>query len=169
MNDKVLDSARGHRLLQLGIFLFLLGLLTGFAIPVVENPRMGLSSHLEGVLNGMFLVGLGVIWPRLRLAERTRGVTFWLAVYGGFANWLATLLAAFWGAGATMPIAAGANQGGALQEVFIGGLLFSLSFAMLGVCALVLWGLRSGPHAAKAADSAAPPASWTPEMRSARQ
>jgi hydroxylaminobenzene mutase len=169
MNGNVLDGGRGHRLLQLGILLFLLGLLTGFVIPVLDNPRMGLSSHLEGVLNGIFLAGLGVIWPRLRLSGRTQGVAFWMAVYGGFANWLATLLAAVWGAGAMMPIAAGADQGSALQEAVIGGLLFSLSFAMLGVCALVLWGLRGGSERAKAADSAAPPAGWTPEMRSVRQ
>ena len=39
-------------LLQLGILLFLIGLLTGFVIPKLANPRMGLASHLEGVLNG---------------------------------------------------------------------------------------------------------------------
>lgn len=165
MNDTVLASGRGHRLLQLGTSLFLLGLLTGFAIPLLENPRMGLSSHLEGILNGLFLLGLGVIWPRLRLSARTREVTFWLAVYGGFANWSATLLAAIWGAGATMPIAAGAYQGSALQEVVIGGLLFSLSFAMLGVCGLVLWGLRSGSEPV----GVAAPAAWKTEVRSARQ
>lgn len=134
----------GHRLLQLGFALFLVGLLTGFAIPMLANPRMGLSSHLEGVMNGLFLIGLGLVWPRLRFGRRLSAGTFWLAIYGTFANWAATFMAAAWGAGAAMPIAAGSHQGTPVQEIVITGLLFSLSFAMVILCGLVLWGLRGG-------------------------
>jgi hydroxylaminobenzene mutase len=140
-----LTARRSHRLLQLGVLLFLFGLLTGFAIPALANPRMGLSSHLEGVLNGMFLLALGLIWPRLRLGAAAAATTYWLAIYGTFANWAATLLAAAWGAGRTMPIAAGAQQGSPTQEMVIMGLLFSLSLAVVAVCLLVLWGLRRAP------------------------
>ena len=48
------DSKR--RLIWHGMFLFLLGLLTGFAEQKFINPRMGLAAHLEGVMNGTFLV-----------------------------------------------------------------------------------------------------------------
>ncbi|MGD2114251.1 MAG: hydrogenase [Acidobacteriota bacterium] len=151
---------RSHRLLQLGVLLFLLGLLTGFAIPALANPRMGLSSHLEGVLNGMFLLALGLIWPRLRLGSAAAAATYWLAIYGTFANWAATLLAAAWGAGRAMPIAAGAQQGTPAQEAVIMGLLFSLSLAVVAVCGLVLWGLRGETgEPASAVAEAGPPAS----------
>jgi hydroxylaminobenzene mutase len=101
-----------HRLIQLGFLLFLVGLLTGFVVPVLANPRMGLSSHLEGVLNGIFLIVLGLVWSRLDLGEVMKATTFWLSMYGTFANWAATLLAAIWGAGlSSMPIAAGIHQG----------------------------------------------------------
>lgn len=43
---------RGHALLQAGVALFLAGLLVGLAVPAMANPRMGLASHLEGVMNG---------------------------------------------------------------------------------------------------------------------
>lgn len=144
MSVCALDSILGHRLLQLGILLFLIGLLTGFAVPVLGNPRMGLSSHLEGIMNGSFLVLLGLVWPKLSLSRVTLIVVFWLAIYGTFANWTATLLAAFWGAGLSMPIAASNHQGSPMQEGIIDFLLFSLSFAMVAVCGLVLWGLRVG-------------------------
>lgn len=144
---------RAHRLLQLGVLLFLVGLLTGFAIPALVNPRMGLSSHLEAVLNGLFLVVLGLIWPRLRLRPAAATTTFWLAVYGTFANWAATLLAALWGAGRRMmPIAAGSHHGSTAQETVIAVLLLSLAVAMLAVCALVLWGLRGGGASTAAPD-----------------
>lgn len=136
---------RAHRLLQLGVALFLLGLLTGFGLPLMANPRMGLSSHLEGVMNGGVLVVLGLIWDRLRLGDRALSVTFWAAVYGTFANWATTLLAAIWGAGAMMPLAAGNQRGTAVQEALVSFGLWSLSLSMLVVCGLLLVGLRGAP------------------------
>jgi hydroxylaminobenzene mutase len=109
---------------------------------MMENPRMGLASHLEGVLNGIFLVVLGLIWHRVKLSALARRMAFGLAAYGTFANWLATLLAATWGAGTMMPIAGLGHQGTSLQESIISTLLFSLSATMLVVCLMVLWGLR---------------------------
>jgi hydroxylaminobenzene mutase len=129
------------RLMQLGIVLFLLGLLTGLAGPQFKNPRMGLASHLEGVTNGMFLVILGLLWPRLGLSPAWLVVTFWLIVYAAFANWLATLLAAAWGAGTRMPIAAGTHQATPRKEHVIGFLLVSLSLAVIAACVLILVGL----------------------------
>jgi (hydroxyamino)benzene mutase len=135
----------GHRLIQLGLVLFLLGLLVGFVIPLLKNPRMGLTSHLEGVMNGMFLMLLGLIWPRLVLGAGMLRLTFWLAIYSTFANWLATLLAAIWGAGRMMPIAAPEPTATGMQENIVVFLLLSLSFGVVGVSAIVLWGLRKMP------------------------
>lgn len=138
------DTTQSRRLLQLGALLFLLGLLTGLAVPALENPRMGLSSHLEALMNGMFLILLGLLWPKLGLSQTPLTIAFWLAVYGTFANWLATLLAAAWGAGAAMPIAAGERQGSGGQELIVNILLYSLTLAMIAATALVLWGLLAG-------------------------
>jgi hydroxylaminobenzene mutase len=60
-------------LFTLGLVLFLVGLLTGFAVPALKNPRMALSSHLEAVLNGMFLVLLGLLWPHIDLPKAWGG------------------------------------------------------------------------------------------------
>ncbi|VBA36812.1 Hydroxylaminobenzene mutase HabA [Mycobacterium innocens] len=78
---------------------------------------MALSSHLEGVLNGMFLALLGLQWPHLNLSHAWQVVTVVLLVYAGYANWLARLLAAAWGAGRKLaPIAAGSHQASATKE-----------------------------------------------------
>jgi hydroxylaminobenzene mutase len=42
-----------------GMFLFLLGLITGLVEQRFTNIRMGLSAHLEGVMNGMLTTLLG--------------------------------------------------------------------------------------------------------------
>jgi hydroxylaminobenzene mutase len=151
MNSEV-GERLGHRLLQYGMVLFLLGLLTGFVIPAMANARMGLSSHLEGVMNGMFLLVLGVVWPKLRLGSRASTTGFWLAVFGTYANWATTLAAGFMGAGEKMmPIAAKGHTGTDAQELLITFGLVALSVAMVAVSGLVLSGLRGGPEGLKSA------------------
>jgi hydroxylaminobenzene mutase len=143
MSNHLTKQATGRRLVRYGILLFFLGLLTGLIVQQLANPRMGLSSHLEGVMNGIFLVVLGFIWPRLRLSRSALTITFWLAMYGTYVSWATTLAAAAWGAGqAMLPLAAAGHTGTGLQEAIINFSLSSLVLAMLATCVIVLWGLR---------------------------
>ena len=129
-------------LFTLGLVLFLLGLLTGFVIPALKNPRMALSSHLEGVLNGMFLVLLGLLWPNIDLPHALGVIAIALVVYAAYVNWLATLLAAAWGAGRKLaPIAAGDHGASALKEGVVNFLLVSLGDSIVVGVAIVIAGL----------------------------
>lgn len=128
------------KLIFFGMMLFLAGLIVGLLIPVLANPRMGLSTHLEGVMNGLFLVVLGLIWNRLSLSQKALKVTYGLALYGSFANFIAVFLSALTGAGKMMPIAGG-KDGAPQLEAAISFLLVSLALAMIAVCILVLKGL----------------------------
>ena len=84
MENKTHKKWQSDRLIFLGILLFLFGLFIGLFIPVMTNPRMGLSAHLEGVMNGMFLVILGLIWYKLFLNNKWLSIAFWLTLYGSF-------------------------------------------------------------------------------------
>lgn len=135
-------SGQGHRLILLGLVLFLLGLLTGLASPGFANPRMGLAAHVEGVMNGMFLAVLGLVWPRAALGAMAARVACWLVVYAAFANWLATTLSGVWGAGSPMmPIAGAGMTGSAAQEIVIQFLLITLAIAMVVGVVMAIWGL----------------------------
>jgi hydroxylaminobenzene mutase len=79
---------------------------------------------------------------QIAVARWASNAAFGLAVFGTFANWIATLLAGLWGAGGMTPIAGGGAVGTPLQETLVAVLLLSLSFAMLASGAIVLWGLR---------------------------
>ncbi len=140
MEAKIQGAGLDRALMCLGVFLFLLGLLTGFAVPALAHPRMGLSSHIEGVVNGIFLVVIGLVWPHLALNRLWAGTAFGLLVYGAFANWFATLLSAWWGAVGSMPLAGGGAHGSPLQEHIVFALLVSLSLAMVAGCVLLLLG-----------------------------
>ena len=87
-----------------GVLLFLLGLLTGFAIPAARSPRIGLSAHLTGVQSGTFLIAVGLLWPHLDLGKWSGVIAhaLWLSLY---ALWLSLVLAAVLGAGYGLPIA----------------------------------------------------------------
>ena len=142
MEKSVLQKQQSNKLIFYGILLFLLGLIVGLFIPLMSNPRMGLSSHIEGVLNGMFLVILGLIWHKIALSDRWLKITFWLAVYGTFANWLGMLYAALVNAGKDLTIAAEGKEGTPLQEGIVSFLLITLSLAMIIICITVLIGLK---------------------------
>jgi (hydroxyamino)benzene mutase len=130
-------------LFRLGLVLFMIGLITGFVIPVMKNPRMGLSSHLEGVLNGMFLALLGLLWPHVHLSHGWRVTAVALLVYAAYMNWLATLLAAAWGAGRKLaPIAsAGHHEASTVKETVVNVLLLSLGVAVVIGVAILIVGL----------------------------
>jgi len=129
-------------LFKLGLILFVIGLLTGFAVPALKNRRMGLSSHLEGVLNGIFLTLLGLLWPHVHLAHAWGVTAVALIVYAAYANWLATLLAAAWGAGRRFaPIAAGDHEAAKSKESISNFLLITLSVAILIGVVIIFVGL----------------------------
>lgn len=125
-----------------GLALFLFGLFTGFAVPAMKNPRMGVASHMEAHMNGLFLIVLGLLWPYVNLSQTWETVTVALLVYGAWANWFATLVSGFWGAGGRMmPIAAPDHIGSTLKEGLIKFLLISLSIADVIGVGMVLWGV----------------------------
>jgi len=129
-------------LFVLGLVLFLLGLVTGLAVPSVKNPRMGLASHMQGMTNGPFLVVVGLLWPHLALAHAWQLVAVVLLAYGTYANWLATQLAAIWGAGQKYaPAAAGGHTASGAKEGIVNFLLASLAPAMLAATIILIVGV----------------------------
>ena len=137
--ESTTQAKQANKLIFLGLVLFLLGLIVGLFVPAMANPRMALSAHLEGLMNGMFLMILGLIWTRLVLSKSLLTVTFWLLVYGSFANLTAVVIAAVTGFGRMMPIAGG-KEGTGIAESLISVLLISLGLCMLAVCIIVLTG-----------------------------
>lgn len=132
---------RPRRLMLHGIVLFLLGLAAGFATPAVENPRMGLSAHLEGVMNGIFLLALGAAWPHVTLAGRAAAAAYGLVLYGAYANWATISFAALVGASRLLPLAGAGHSAEPWQETIVAFGLVTVSLAITAAAVLVLLGL----------------------------
>ncbi len=131
-----------RRLLWHGMFLFLIGLLTGLVEQEFNNPRMGLAAHLEGVLNGIVLVALGAIWSDVRLPPRLKAAAYWSALYGTYANWAVTTLAAALGTTAMSPVTSAGHSAQPWQENVVTFGFVSVGVAMIAASILILWGLR---------------------------
>ena len=145
MEISILKKQQSNKLIFFGVLLLFLGLLVGVFIPVIANPRMALSSHLEGITNGFFLIILGLIWNKLDLSARWLGVIYWLSLYGTYATLIAVLLAAIFKAGILMPIAGG-QKGTPVIEGIVSFLVVSLAIGMLFFCVILMIGLYKHMH-----------------------
>jgi hydroxylaminobenzene mutase len=140
----VLENAR-RRLISHGVFLFFLGLLSGVAIPAVTNPRMGLSAHMEALLNGMFLILLGgVVWKELSLSDRVATASYWLFLYAAYGSWFFCQLAAVFGASQVLPIASAGFSVAPWQDALVRAGLTLVACSVTLACCFLLYGLRRG-------------------------
>jgi len=96
-------------------------------------------SALEGVL----LLPMGLLWPRLKLEAVGSRTAHWLLAYSALAIIAAYMMAAMWGAGDSLiRLAAPAGHGSVVQEAAIN--IVAYSSAPTGIIAftLIFWGLR---------------------------
>jgi hydroxylaminobenzene mutase len=135
-----------RKLLWHGMFLFFLGLCTGLIELQFSNPRMGLAAHLEGVMNGILLLAIGVVWMEVHLSPRNKAIAYWTVLYGAYANWGFTVLGAILGTRAVSPIASGGRMGEPWQESLVTAGFTSVGVAIIVAALLILWGLRKLPQ-----------------------
>ena len=149
-----MNSSLPHQvqcLLQTGIVFILYASFEGFAIPFVASPRVGLSAHTLGALEGVLLLALGLLWPRLSLRAIVSRVAFWCLLYSAFAILGAYTIAAAWGVGNETIVLAGElphglHHGSAFQETLIKILSYSSAPTGIIAFALILLGLRKSGY-----------------------
>ena len=134
-------------LIRAGFFLFLLALLTGFAIPSFLNPRMGLAAHQTGAMNALVLMALGLAWGLLAMTPLQAKLTRGAFLYATFVNWGSSILAGAWGTTRLTPLAAAGYGAAPWQESVVQALQVSLALAIVAGAVSVVYALRPGPAA----------------------
>ena len=128
-----------------GALFFLLGLLTGVAIPAVRAPRIALSAHVAAIEGGLALVAFGLLGARVALADGWAAAIahgLWISLY---VLWVGLVLGAVFGTGKTLPIAGAGLAAKPWQEataftlIGAGSLVSAAAIAAL----LVTWSWRS--------------------------
>ena len=121
-----------------GVLLFLLGLATGFVIPALKAPRIGLSAHLAATQMGVALIAFGFLWERLTFWNGWSvplAHVLWISFY---VVWAAILLGGVWGTGKALPIAGAGHVAARWQEQVTLLPLALGSFASFGVIVMLL-------------------------------
>lgn len=138
-----MSASRERRLLRHGFVLLLLGLLTGFAVPAVRNPHLGVAAHLIGVVDGVFLVALAWAWSHFELSERGRALLYASALYGTYAGWAGNLASGVFGTTRMTPIGGAGFHAAPWQENLVTVCLVSVALSLVAMCVIALVGLRS--------------------------
>lgn len=122
-----------------GVLLFVIGLLTGFAIPRFRSPRIGLSAHLASTQSGVALIAFGLLWSHLDFWpgwSAPLADALWLSFY---VLWFGLVLGAAWGTGRSLPIAGAGFQATKTQERTAIAFIVLGSLGSLGALIAVLF------------------------------
>ncbi|MBL8137914.1 MAG: hydrogenase [Acidobacteria bacterium] len=135
-------SRHSTLLIQVGMTLFLVALVVGLFVQQFAVPRLGLSVHLLGIMQGILLTVLGLVWPRLALGRTSSRVGVGLTTCGCVAAWISNVVAATQGGSAMLPLASGPARSASVSETLITIGLRSAAIALIASTVLILWGLR---------------------------
>jgi hydroxylaminobenzene mutase len=130
-------------LIRAGFVLFTLALLTGVAVPAFLNPRMAVAGHLTAILNALLLIVLGLCWSLLTFRPLQARLTRLAFLFGAFASWAASCLAAAWGTSRVTPLAGAGHSAAPWKENLVEGIQVSIVLVILAGALSVLSGLRS--------------------------
>ncbi len=128
-----------------GVLLFLLGLLTGVAIPALRAPRIALSAHVAAIESGLALIAVGLLGARLELSDGWAAAIahgLWISLY---VLWIGLLVGAIFGTGKTLPIAGAGLRAKPWQAATAFALIGagSLGSAAAVAALLLQWSWRS--------------------------
>jgi hydroxylaminobenzene mutase len=130
-------------LVRAGFILFTLSLLTGLAVPAFLNQKMAVAAHVSGVLNALVLVALGLSWSLLAMGPVQAKLTRIAFLYGTFANWGTSCLAAAWGTSRLTPLSGAGYSAAPWKEAVVQVLQVSLTLVILAGALSVVYALRS--------------------------
>jgi hypothetical protein len=109
-----MDKRRASLLAGHAAIVLLIGLVVGFpygtAVTGGGDERAWRMAHLEGLLNGLLMLGVAASSPLLALGPRAQSVLYWTLVVTGYGNSLAAWLAAGSGQRGLAPGGALANN-----------------------------------------------------------
>lgn len=128
-----------------GGIMTLLSLLSGFTTFFALAPRIALSSHTVGLLQGAMLIAIAGAWHLLNAPPKTLKILKYTLLVGFYANWISTQLSALWSAGRiTYPINGKAMPEGAAswQDMTV-TVLGVLSFLILISAVLIILAARN--------------------------
>lgn len=120
-----------------GILLFTIGLLIGFLIPRMRNPRMALSAHLTAAQTGPALIAIALFWPYLSVPAGWTAPLVNALVASSYVLTAGIFLAAANGASSALPIAGRGHTASPVQERLVSLMVGASSAIMAASCVAI--------------------------------
>jgi hydroxylaminobenzene mutase len=99
------SNNEARQILFHGGLMTLLSLLSGFTTYFALAPRVALSSHTIGLIQGAILIAIAGAWHLLNASPKTLKIIKYTLLVGFYGNWISLQLSALWSAGrSTFPI-----------------------------------------------------------------
>jgi hydroxylaminobenzene mutase len=130
-------------LVRAGFVLFTLALLTGLSVPAFLNQRMAVAAHVSGVMNALVLIALGLAWGHLVMGPVQTRLTRGAFLFGTYASWGTSCLAATWGTSRLTPLSGAGFSAAPWKEAVVQVLQVLLSVVILAGALSVVQALRS--------------------------
>ena len=132
-----------RKLIGFGVLLVALAVCTTVFLSGWESTEIASPPYQQDLLNGIFLVSLGAVWPKLTLSNESQRWAYRLVVFGTYMHWIINLSATILTAGLDLLPFAGAS----FERQFWNDLLLQTGFICFSLttlitCGIVLWGLR---------------------------
>ena len=98
-------SNEARQILFHGGLMTLLSLLSGFTAFFALSPRIALSSHTVGLMQGIMLIAIAGAWHLLNNSPKHLKIIKYTLLIGFYTNWISLQLSALWSAGkSTFPV-----------------------------------------------------------------
>jgi hypothetical protein len=112
-----------------GTLLLLAGLLIGFGIGKFHSHVTGNAAHLTGLIGGFGLIGVGWLWPRLKLEPLWSQLGSWSFILSMQLSWLGLALKAALGSAPDTPLVSVGNDAASWNVIsglflLVGAILF---------------------------------------------
>lgn len=105
-------TERGQGLIRWGAGLLLIAVVSGFLIPRVADPLLGLAAHVQGLMNAFLLLLVGLIWSRLQIGYLASVTVYWGLIAGAYVTLIVQIACAGLGIGGSIfPLVAGGHLG----------------------------------------------------------
>ncbi|WP_162814902.1 hypothetical protein [Erythrobacter aureus] len=122
-----------------GVLLFTLGLLIGFAMAKLRNPRLGLSAHLTAVQVGAMLIALALFWQYLGIPDGWATIIVLAVIVSSYVLTFGILLSGVFGASQALPMAGAGHTASKSRETLVTFLVYGSSVVMALAYVAICW------------------------------
>lgn len=124
--------------IQFGFLIYLVSLLLGLVLNKFKNPRMALSTHVSGLMIGIYSISIAAVSNFIILDDNLENIVFYSHVIGNLLLIISLFLASCWNTKGSTPIMGGEKLSSGFEEKIVSfGLIVSSVLIIISVVIII--------------------------------